>query len=1275
MTLVEVLVGIGILAVLIFASVSLTTSALHMTRMNLDRQFATEKAISILEELKSVAQNSAASNGSIVVLDQYDDGTNTRDELTIQTGALPADPISGNMAGPHGWLYQRRVSVIRIGGQSSAGVRLVRVAVFRDDISGMHLLAEVSSVIRTLATTMPQSQVYDVYAIAVENVPGWWVFTSSLVPFVQNAINELQDRNPGLQFRLHWVTTLSYGRDQEYRPYINKDDSPAPGPPTIVNPSTNDINYVYFYPGSLPQSNAALNPPDLDNYYPPAVFRAHMLMGGAAEVDTNNYNATTNQVPYALADQYNNATRYYDEKAIFNARVAAGLDDPTTPTYRLLMDDMVLNPTVYTNAILINLHGELFPFAPTRNYSDPAKVPDTTWTPVNLQGLRVVTHPEKLEYNLTTTPNASINFRVYAYEAPNAANGLPGSGVMPSNVPITVVIPGIDLTSVGGTVSVTRIEGGVANGTNYVPNGDSTTAPFPNGIGYVESNGLMALSLAPNLRMTASVAAVNVAGVPNTLIKLYNTPFRHPKCTGANCATLEHLGGVTSNAGLFSSANNCGGVAGATCFLYNMQYIPSPVENFAAGAAVTPFSTDLATPSNQPKNTARWIITINGANLTAILNAQGMPAIGGIPACPAPCANTALAIETRIGDDLVNPLPTTGTMWPVRNQPPNLSRTYVWRGTNAWLFGDPVNNILPNLPMTERYQFIGDPRHCPYADLKKPHADGGPGWNAANINANVGMGYNRNFDDFESTAGGNAAATWPGWTYTVGGVAYGVRNNGNRTDDGFAWGTNNGQIELDVERAFQTLRNSLTSAQAIYTTMTGWSYYYIGIGGEIGYDQANQFPNSIPLSSKPFTGVGGTTTEQSIINGCNTCGVKVIRQGNGANYWWGMNWLGENYPDNAYMGATGYAAIGNLPTGNTAATFTRTLRTNINPGGTNFTLPTGTRFGDCTPGTCPSDTATVRRTGAPGVTSLFWTGLANSTMHHVGNNSNGNLVSQGLEIASPVTGYNYPLLDPVPNNRPFSLTLDRTSGIGPAPNGDNPDLFLSPVYGPVFPTSLQAEFYHQGGQNSPGSALIGLRNPTTNKVAFVVVNGLSPIGATGQNYIARWSFLTLIHSYFHAGLYPWGGPTPPATEVGCAACPNSRVRQLPRIAITFPGVNDDLNNPSDINIQWSLTWKRWDSNKYTAAYASGFTEAEPVQYQVMYSDDNGLTWKWCDPAIPGTPTIGKRTAGALITATNFDWQTPSGTFPMGNYLIRVEAYRQNYNLHYSFHQFRAFIRR
>jgi len=63
--------------------------------------------------------------------------------------------------------------------------------------------------------------VYDVYLIAVENVPGWWLYMDNVVPFVENAMQDLEARHPGLQFRKHWIRELAYGRDMLYRPYVN----------------------------------------------------------------------------------------------------------------------------------------------------------------------------------------------------------------------------------------------------------------------------------------------------------------------------------------------------------------------------------------------------------------------------------------------------------------------------------------------------------------------------------------------------------------------------------------------------------------------------------------------------------------------------------------------------------------------------------------------------------------------------------------------------------------------------------------------------------------------------------------------------------------------------------------------------------------------------------------------------------------------------------------------------------------------------------------------
>jgi prepilin-type N-terminal cleavage/methylation domain-containing protein len=1242
MSFAEVLVTLAILGILILASYTLTSGSQQLTKINMDRQFATQKAISIMEELRSVAQ--AAVGPAAIVLDQYDDGTNTPNLLTIQLAPTdnPAHKLSGNFQMPDGsWLYSRRISVQRIGGQSTAGVRLVRVTILKNEGNTQRPLAEVASIIRTLANVAAPTQVYDVYAIAIKNVPGWWVYTANLVPFVQNAVNELQARNPGLNFRVHWITKLSYGRDEEYRPYVNRNTA-----------STADIDWAYFYPGTLPQNDAVRNPPNLSEYYPTGGFESRIKIDG---VNLNEYDVNTNPLPFALADQYNHAKRYPEERAMYDARVAA--INPSTskraypneePTYRLLLDDMILRPNEYTNAILINLHGELFPFPPVRNYSDPAKSPDPTVTPYNLQFLRVVTHPEKLAYNTTADPppagkeSNNIKLRVYSYEAWKGAvsstqlpNILANSGSTKATnnprwlpVPIAVVLRGV---SMAGNIQVDRIEGGT----------EQTALPVA--VTYTRSNALVAPD---GYRMYATVTDVG----PDTLIKLYNSPFETPPCTVALCGAADTRG------------------LNQTYSLYNMDYIPEPVEDLSSPtdcASATPFSVDLTdtnatagadcgyySNTGGPKNTARWVITIPAAALNAELTSLSQP------------TNMLFAVETSMGEVPAMNLPTTGRLAPVRDEPQNISRTYVWRGTDTWLYGDGTEANPPNLPMTERFQFIGDPRHCPYSDMKKRYVAN----SATNefVQSRIGDSYNRYFDDFHD-AGGNRNSDWPGLEL--------VNNDTSTTNDG--WVGPGGSIELDVNRGFQLLRTALTSSRSIYTTMTGYSYYYIGIGGEIGYDAANLFPNSIPISQKPYTGVGAAIYEQSIINDDNISqgsGVKYVRE-NAApalstDYWWSMNWLGELFPDDQYATGTSsnYAVNGNLRTGSNAnngagtGNFRRVLRAFIAPTTHNI-LPRGTVYPGGLNGSGNGDNA-VRRTGPPGSTSFFWTGTSTSTFHHTPNSSNADIVNEGAYISSTTTGYNFPLLNPIPNNRPFNINVNAT--------GDNPPGFLESRYGGTFISNEDARYYRNAGTTGPGSSLISLRNPNTNRVAFIVVNGLSPVGDSGTAFIARWSFLSLIHSYMEAGLYTDANPTP----VGCTGCP-FRVGQLPRVNIINPNAQSLIVDPAAINIQWGTTWRRWDDKAYTPGYPNGFTETVPMTYQVMYSDDNGVTWKWvqndakADPGVKLPNGDGKIISGT----TSYLWSVPEAQFPQGNYVIRVEGYRTGYSLHYSYHQFTAFIRR
>ena len=490
---------------------------------------------------------------------------------------------------------------------------------------------------------------------------------------------------------------------------------------------------------------------------------------------------------------------------------------------------------------------------------------------------------------------------------------------------------------------------------------------------------------------------------------------------------------------------------------------------------------------------------------------------------------------------------------------------------------------------------------------------------------------------------------------SVGGGQYGVKSEGTDGNDG--WKTGAGDIEMDEHRIYQTLRTVIMKIQSVYTTMTGFSYYYTGIGNEIGYDAANGFANSIPVTQLPFTGVAGNMNEQSITNqniagnAVNPGGVKYIRENTAGNYWWGINWLGELYPDTLYT--TNWVPNGNLPTGNAANTFVRTLRANVATAATSkYPLPTGTAFLN-----------TTRRPQEEGSTTLFWSGGTNSTFHHRYDDpctACGSLQAAGAEIGS---SFSYPVADGIPLNRPFNTNVNDT--------GMNPDHFLQTVYGPALTATQLSAFYNGSGGNQ-GSSLLSLQNGNTADLAFIVVNGISMTGQSGTAFISRWSLLTLIRSFLQSGLFNGSGV--------------NHVQQLPRTVITEP--NDSISMPSPtttVHIEWAPTWRKWDGNAYTSGYGGTYEEdpaGSSIIFQVLYSDDDGFTWKYTQDDTAAVAGVRSTNAAHFITGGpialplaptySHDWDT-SG-FAQGNYTIRVEAYRADFPLHYSFHQYRVFIR-
>jgi hypothetical protein len=135
------------------------------------------------------------------------------------------------------------------------------------------------------------------------------------------------------------------------------------------------------------------------------------------------------------------------------------------------------------------------------------------------------------------------------------------------------------------------------------------------------------------------------------------------------------------------------------------------------------------------------------------------------------------------------------------------------------------------------------------------------------------------------------------------------------------------------------------------------------------------------------------------------------------------------------------------------------------------------------------------------------------------------------------------------------------------------------------------------------------------------------------------------------------------------------VRELPRVALTSPNDDTNADNPSSLIIAWTTQWLRWDGLPYTPAYANGFAEDTPVQYVVLYSRDNGRSWLHVVDETPATIGVRPTDPKYLTTASSYDWSVSANNFPKGNYVVRVEAYRDDVPLHYSFHQYRVFIKR
>jgi hypothetical protein len=263
-----------------------------------------------------------------------------------------------------------------------------------------------------------------------------------------------------------------------------------------------------------------------------------------------------------------------------------------------------------------------------------------------------------------------------------------------------------------------------------------------------------------------------------------------------------------------------------------------------------------------------------------------------------------------------------------------------------------------------------------------------------------------------------------------------------------------------------------------------------------------------------------------------------------------------------------------------------------------------------------------------------------------------------LELA---TNYNFPLPSNIDIERPF--TVD-TGGNLPT------EWSLAPYSTNRFHASVLRKYYDYGSQT--GSGLVLLEDAPRNNGAYIIVSGVAQTTTIGSAFIAKYSVLAMLQSYFEVG----------GTSI------THRIKQTPRVEIKSPTELTELLNPLTISLQWDTNWVRWDGEKYTASTPATFTEDETeIEYSVMFSDNNGVTWKQLQLsagvldatttiATPGVkPTGAYLIQDATVGQENYTWNSPLVIFPEAAYLIRIEAYRQNQQLHYSHHVQRFYIDR
>jgi hypothetical protein len=665
--------------------------------------------------------------------------------------------------------------------------------------------------------------------------------------------------------------------------------------------------------------------------------------------------------------------------------------------------------------------------------------------------------------------------------------------------------------------------------------------------------------------------------------------------------------------------------------LNGLEYIPFPPgrsgSTYIYDMSVT-FTT--AAANVNVRNTARWRITLT--NMASSVGGQ-------------------IQVETRLG--ALGEACTTGSMEPgayaaatslvLPSRPQNLSSTYYW-----------VNSPVP---YTERFDAVGDPRYMPYADLI-----GSPG-----NNTDVAGGYNWYFKDMTDSSFSDYQAEYAPFL----GMAVNTRYNN--------------QPNFDVPKLFSLWRESVIASRSIYTSMTGYSSYYIGLGGEIGGDSANKLSaGGVPCYKGPWGGSGSAGQEEII-------GSAVLVR---SSSWISRPWIGELWPDSSYSSdwssAASSASWGNLRNNQQGGVAYRQAMQTALPGTGaapyNFKLP-----------------QVLHRNQDPGcATFMNGSGGSGQFNHFYDAGFNASLLYDGSKMAQD---YNFAM--------PATFNVNRSWGLNAG--GNQPSEWNNwpykgrrlalDIYSAAAsqPATTWGFYQRDGGTLASQRASAAVRaNDSTGVIdpagqpaaGWMVINGLAPSTDSGINFVARFAILSCLRTFHDAGAPTvtgsWGGQS--FSNSNNKVGPNTyRIAQVPLVQITQPVVGQDVTGISNIVLQWKTRSARWDHARYTENYpcldqdASPCAAGDPTKpedpakewhddgdlvYNIKYSLNGGKDWASALTDTTAQPGVYMDGADSIASTPNFLGQYTWNVAPLPNGMkvVRVEAYRRALGLHYAYHE-------